>query len=40
MYIPSESDHLIPVYGTRPKKPELYLALLHGRERTGKQLND
>ena len=40
MYIPSESGYLVPAYGTRPKKPGLYLALLHGREYPQQQMSD
>jgi hypothetical protein len=40
MPIQSEADLRVPKYGERPRKPGLYLALLHGREYPKEQMND
>jgi hypothetical protein len=39
-YIQSESGQEVPVYGTQPEKPGLYLALFHGRRRPDEEMDD
>lgn len=36
----SASGHQVPVYGSAPEKPGLYLALFHGRNSRDEQMDD